>query len=219
MSGRTRTMRRRGAAAAVGAAGLLVSLAACAGTEPVRPTETGGVPAPDHASVAAPTDDLAALRTEFGIAACPVTGDGTEVRLGLPSVATPCLDGSGDVDLSALRGTPMLVNMWATWCGPCRDEAPFLAEVAAELEGTVDTVGVDVADPDAAAALRFAGEQGWTYPHVADPDRRFSAALGVNGLPQTLLVDPDGRIVYRHAGPVTSSDQLRELVSEHLQVG
>lgn len=205
-------------ATVAGLAAVLWSLAGCAGTEPVRPDGSAAAPAP-RTSSAAIDQDLTALRTDFGIAACPAPGPGREIRLGLPAVAVPCLDGSGPVDLATLRGTPMVVNLWATWCGPCRDEAPYLAEVATELAGQVTTIGVDVADPDPVAALRFAGEQGWTYPHVADPDRRFVAALGVNGLPQTLLVDAEGLIVHRHAGPVTSAEQLHGLVQEHLGVG
>ncbi|SDB80754.1 Thiol-disulfide isomerase or thioredoxin [Raineyella antarctica] len=209
---------RRLVAVAAMAAAVLV-LAGCAGTEPVRPIESSAAPSSGMAPVAAPTADLSGRRAELGIRACPAAGSGTAVPEGLPSVATPCLDGSGAVDLSTLRGTPMVVNLWATWCGPCRQEAPFLAEVSAGMSGKVEFLGVDVADPDPSAALEFAGREGWTYPHVADPDRRFSAGLGVAGLPQTLLVDADGKIVYRHAGALTSSDQLRGLVRDHLGVG
>lgn len=208
----------RGLATVVAATVVLCSLAGCAGTEPVRPDASAAAPA--TATTAAAVDqDLTAMREDYGIAPCPAPGPGGEIRLGLPARGMPCLDGSGPVDLATLRGTPMVVNLWATWCGPCRDEAPYLAEVATELAGQVTTIGVDVADPDPVAALRFAGEQGWTYPHVADPDRRFVAALGVNGLPQTLLVDAEGLIVHRHAGPVTSAEQLHGLVQEHLGVG
>lgn len=193
------------------------TVAGCAGTEPVRPTSTA-TGDPTSPAVTAPAQDLAALRDQYGIPPCPAPGPGGEVRLGLPAVDLPCLDGSGTLDLATLRGRPTVVNLWATWCGPCREEAPYLAEVAADLEGRVAFLGVDVADPDPAAALTFAGEQAWTYPHVADPDRRFVAALGVNGLPQTLFVGADGLIVHRHVGPVTSAGQLDALVAEHLGV-
>ena len=214
-SGHPRAGRRRAATAVVAA--VAWTLAGCAGTEPVRP---GDGPAETTAgpAVAAPGQDLAVLREQYGIPSCPPSGPGGEVRLGLPSVDLPCLDGAGEVDLATLRGTPTVVNLWATWCGPCREEAPYLAEVAADLDGRVAFLGVDVADPDPVAALTFAGEQGWTYPHLADPERRFIAALGVNGLPQTLFVGPDGLIAHRHVGPVTSSGQLEALVAEHLGV-
>lgn len=212
-------VRGRRAAAAAGVAAWVLLLAACAGTQPVRPADPSPAPSTGQLAVPAPGTDLSARRVELGIAPCPGPGAGAVVPDGLPSVPTPCLDGSGEVDLSTLRGTPMVVNMWATWCGPCRQEAPYLAAVAGQLDGKVGFLGVDVADPDPSAALEFAGAQHWTYPHVADPERRFSAALGVAGLPQTLLVDTDGRVVHRHAGAITSSDQLRALVRDHLGVG
>lgn len=208
---------------------LAALLAGCAGTQPVTaggpdPTPTGAT-----AGVAAPTADLTARRAALGIAPCPTaarvspTGPAAAgaggTSTGLPAVPTPCLDGTGPLDLSTLRGTPTVVNLWATWCGPCRIEAPFLAEVSSQLGGKVRFVGVDVADPDPAAALEFAGSSRWAYAQVADPDRRFASALGVAGIPQTLLVDPDGTIVYRHAGALTSADQLRQLVHDHLGVG
>ena len=221
MNGRAASIRARGwrAAAAAGLAAVLLALAACAGTQPVRASDPSPATAGDGRAAPAPGTDLSARRAELGIAPCPAPGAGAAVPDGLPAVSTPCLDGSGEVDLSTLRGMPMVVNMWATWCGPCRQEAPYLAAVSSELDGKVGFVGVDVADPDQAAALEFAGAQHWTYPHVADPERRFSAALGVAGLPQTLLVDADGRVVHRHAGAITSSDQLRALVRDHLGVG
>ncbi|WOP19079.1 TlpA disulfide reductase family protein [Raineyella sp. LH-20] len=226
-------------------AGCLLLIAGCATTQPVQPVASSSTGAPTGAGSATPGPDLAGKRQALGIAACPTTprpaadgaasggaagggaangaaGDGVvkgAAADGLPAVATPCLDGSGPVDLSALRGTPMVVNLWATWCGPCRTEAPYLAEVSRQTGASVRFVGVDVADPDPAAALEFAGAQGWTYAQVADPERTFAGRLGVAGIPQTLLVDADGRIVYRHAGALTSADQLRGLLHDHLGIG
>jgi len=218
-----RPLAVRAAIAAVVVA--VLSLTACAGTQPVVPadpsvaTDTAGPSATDPGPTGeAPVTDLTARRGELGIASCPASATAEPVPEGLPSVSVACLDGSGEVDLSTLRGTPMVLNMWATWCGPCRQEAPYLAEVSAGLEGDLRFLGVDVADPDPGAALEFAGREGWTYPHVADPDRTFASALGVAGLPQTLFVDAEGRVVYRHAGALTSADQLRGLVRQHLGV-
>lgn len=230
-------LRRRVLPAVV--AGCLLVVAGCATTQPVQPVApssaaaaSSSTVAPTGTGAATPGPDLVGKRQALGIAACPTTtpggsaeGAGVEsggakgaVADGLPAVATACLDGSGPVELSTLRGTPMVVNLWATWCGPCRTEAPYLAEVSRQAGAGVRFVGVDVADPDPAAALEFAGAQGWTYAQVADPDRTFAGRLGVAGIPQTLLVDADGRIVYRHAGALTSADQLRGLLHDHLGI-
>ncbi|QGF25056.1 redoxin family protein [Raineyella fluvialis] len=202
----------------------MVLAAGCATTQPVQPLGSAPATAAPATAVstsgaASPDPALVAKRAALGIAPCPASGaaGGSGAAAdGLPAVTTACLDGSGPVDLAALRGTPMVVNLWATWCGPCRTEAPFLAEVSKESATTVRFIGVDVADPDPAAALDFAGAQRWSYAQVADPDRRFSSQLGVVGIPQTVLVDASGRIVYRHAGALTSADQLRGLLRDHL---
>lgn len=202
-------------------AGLLLA-SGCAATQPVTASSSPAGPAATTTTTGTdPTTgaDLVARREAAGIAGCPASGSATPVSGGLPGIASRCLDGSSTVDLSTLRGTPMVVNLWATWCGPCRTEAPFLAEVSQHSGGAVRFVGVDVADPDPAAALDFAGGRGWTYAQVADPDRTLSASLGVVGIPQTLFVGADGRIVYRHAGAITSADQLRGLIRDHLGVG
>lgn len=213
---------RRRAVATIAGAGLLL-VTGCATTRPVTPIDTPTIPAATVSAGPVPTvpgpgADLVARREAAGIAACPAPGSAPAVAGGLPGIATRCLDGSSTVDLSTLRGTPMVVNLWATWCGPCRAEAPFLAEVSQQSGAAVRFIGVDVADPDPAAALDFAGARGWSYAQVADPDRTLSAGLGVVGIPQTLFVDADGRIVHRHAGALTSADQLRGLIHDHLGI-
>ena len=87
---------------------------------------------------------------------------------GLPAVTLPCLGGGSDVDLSTLRG-PMVVNLWASWCGPCRTEMPILQGFAEEYDGRVAVLGVDYQDVQPEAALELARDSGVTYPLLADP--------------------------------------------------
>jgi thiol-disulfide isomerase/thioredoxin len=112
----------------------------------------------------------------------------------------------------------MLVNVWAQWCEPCRQEAPFLAEIAAEYETKVAMLGIDFNDPRPELAIEFAQVASWTYPQVADQDKAISAPLQLSTLPQTLLVDAGGRVVHRHAGPFESTDQIRDLLRSRLGV-
>jgi cytochrome c biogenesis protein CcmG/thiol:disulfide interchange protein DsbE len=106
------------------------------------------------------------------------------------------------VVLGALRGTPVLVNFWATWCVPCRKELPLLAAADARLRGEVAIVGVDVQD-NRAAAVRFLADLGATYPSAYDPEASSRRPFGFVGLPVTVLVGRDGRVLDRVTGAVT----------------
>lgn len=109
---------------------------------------------------------------------------------------------------------PTVVNVWASWCLPCRAEASLLREAAAHFEGEVTFVGVNVQDrPDQAAA--FIAEFGLDrFEHVADPDRAIPLSLGGIGVPITYFVAPGGEIMATHIGIidertlVSSIDQL-----------
>jgi thioredoxin-like negative regulator of GroEL len=79
-------------------------------------------------------------------------------------------------------------------------------------------MGVDFNDPRPELAIDFAEVASWKYPQVVDEDKAISAPLQLSAIPQTLLVDANGRIVYRHAGPFQSADEIRELLQEHLGV-
>lgn len=199
-------MRRRGAVAL--ASGVLL-LAGCTTTAPpARP------PAP------LPVDPaLVAQREAAGIADCPeVPLDADPAPGGLPNLVLGCLGSGRQVNLAALRGQPMVVNFWAQWCGPCRLEAPFLAEFAERSGGAVRVLGVDYADPEPALALEFAASAGWTYPHVTDPLKQTAAPVRFNGIPVTVFVDADGRILYRHVGAFSSTDQIVAMVDTYLGV-
>ncbi|HEX2028292.1 MAG TPA: TlpA disulfide reductase family protein [Nitriliruptorales bacterium] len=133
----------------------------------------------------------------------------------LPAVQLARLDGSGSLDTGSLTG-PAVINFWASWCAFCVEEMPDFQAVHRRLGDDVRFVGVDRED-DHAKARMLARETGVTYELVTDPDGSFFRAVQGRGMPTTLLVDPEGRIAYRHAGPLTA-DELTELLHEHLDV-
>jgi thiol-disulfide isomerase/thioredoxin len=175
------------------------------------PTEA--VPTPESSA------DLAAMKKAAGIADCPKSDpDVAAVPSGLPDVVLPCLGGGREVRLAGLRGKPMMINIWAQWCEPCRAEAPYLADVATTNKSDLMIVGIDHADPRPDLAIEFAQLSTWTYPQVADPDVVLRAELQITGPPQTFFIRPDGTIAYRHAGPFDSADEIRNLAKKHLGV-
>lgn len=158
-------------------------------------------------------------RKAAGIAECPALPAQKVVDYGLPEVDLECLGGDTKVSLASLRGKPMLINVWAQWCPPCRAEAKPLAEFAGKAGDKVRIIGIDYNDPDPAKALEFAALSGWRYPQLYDPQGSISEPMKVRGIPQTILVDADGRVVYRHSGGLESSEQIVDLVNRHLKAG
>jgi len=202
-------MRGRAGASVLVAFAAGAVLAGCGAVVP-----SGGTPAP----LAVPTARVA-QREAAGIADCPVTPlDADAVRGGLPDLVLGCLGSGRQVNLAALRGSPMVVNLWALWCPPCREEAPYLREFAEAASGRVLVLGIDFAAPDPALALEFARYAGWTHPHVTDPLKQVAGPLGLTGIPVTLFVTADGVVAHRHVGPVTSTAQLADLAAEHVGV-
>ena len=105
-------------------------------------------------------------------------------------------------DLPELGGEVMLVNFWASWCGPCRIEHPILMDLAAE---GLPIVGINYKD-DPENARAFLAELGDPYVAVgADTTGRTGIDWGLYGVPETFVIDPEGRIVLRFPGPVTES--------------
>lgn len=105
--------------------------------------------------------------------------------------------------LGQLRGTPVVVNIWGSWCGPCRTEAPHLAAAHEKYGDRVQFLGVDILDvPE--SAREFIEEFGWTYPSVFDPSAGgdIRNQLGYLGQPVTLFYDADGELVADWEGPL-----------------
>ncbi|MEP9353250.1 DsbE family thiol:disulfide interchange protein [Xanthobacter sp. KR7-65] len=126
-----------------------------------------------------------------------------------PTASLPPLDGlkgAGGapvpgIDLAALAGKPALVNVWASWCGPCRDEHPILMQLAKDPRFSL--VGINYKDAPE-NARRFLGQYGLPYQAVGvDPKGRAAIDWGVYGVPETFVLAKDGTIVHKFVGPLT----------------
>lgn len=106
-----------------------------------------------------------------------------------------------DALLGQLRGTPVVVNIWGSWCGPCRSEAPLLARAHAEHGREVQFLGVDILD-SRPSARGFIAEFGWRFPSVFDPAGAIRDALGFLGQPATVFYDRRGEPVLTWQGPL-----------------
>lgn len=202
---------------AAATAPLLAALSACISTDSTSPSvelhsSKGSL------SVDVATAPLRALRARAGIQDCPQVPVSAPVAEGLPELALPCLGGGPDVTLSSLRGTPLVLNLWASWCGPCRDELPFFQRLHERAGRRLAVLGVDIDDREPGRALALAIDTGVTYPLLADPDALLRAPLRVMALPQTVLVAGDGRVVAVERNVMSSYDQLLALVQQHLGV-
>jgi DsbE subfamily thiol:disulfide oxidoreductase len=117
--------------------------------------------------------------------------------------------------MAGLAGRPTLVNVWASWCAPCRAEMPWLQRLADT--GSVRVLGVDAED-ESGAASALLDELGVTFPSVFDPSNSFARGVGVVSKPMSVLVDADGRIVKVVPGPFDSYSQLAQTVESELGV-
>jgi cytochrome c biogenesis protein CcmG/thiol:disulfide interchange protein DsbE len=133
-----------------------------------------------------------------------------------PEFTLPRLDTGELLNLQSLRGNVVVINFWASWCLPCRDEAPAIEETWHRFRDKgVVVLGVNVQDlvPE---AQKFIRDTGATFPNVRDRDNSVYRAYGLTGVPETFFIDRDGRIVRKFPGVVTDSGVWARAVEEIL---
>ncbi|MER2535525.1 MAG: DsbE family thiol:disulfide interchange protein [Rhizobiaceae bacterium] len=131
-----------------------------------------------------------------------------------PQTRLPPLDGGGlpGLDSASFAGKVTLVNVWASWCAPCRQEHPVLMELA--RDGRFAIAGLNYKD-DPGNARRFLGTLGNPFAAVGvDGNGRAAIDWGVYGVPETFLVGRDGRILYKHVGPISPDSAARQLMPQ-----
>jgi cytochrome c biogenesis protein CcmG, thiol:disulfide interchange protein DsbE len=156
---------------------------------------------------------LGSNETDDGIEQALARGE----RPAAPALELDRLSGDGRDSLADYRGKVVVLNVWASWCDPCREESPLLQRwherISRDGGGTV--LGVDVLDVESDARA-FVDEYGLDYPMLRDPDGEALASLGVIGYPETFVVDRRGRIVAVQRG-VVDDQWMREHVAPLLE--
>ena len=132
-------------------------------------------------------------------------------RQNWPPGARSALD-DGRVRLDELRGTPIVLNFWASWCIPCKQEAPYLAAAATRYGKDIAFLGLDIQD-FVRDAQRFLERLDVPYPSVRDGRNRSYTDYGLTGVPETFYIDAGGRIVAHSTGALTPAELERDLVA------
>ncbi|HVE71334.1 MAG TPA: TlpA disulfide reductase family protein [Thermoanaerobaculia bacterium] len=135
------------------------------------------------------------------------TSTGIEPGTVMPEYTSLNLDGS-KFDLAARREKVVLLNLWATWCGPCRYEIPELQRIHNAYAGRgFEVVGVSVDQTPVDAVREFVTEHKMTYPVVHDQEERLAGLLEASVLPTSVLIGRDGKIIWKKVGAILENDQ------------
>ncbi|MEU6205636.1 TlpA disulfide reductase family protein [Micromonospora musae] len=183
-------------------------------------TEEAAAPSRPRAERPSPFEDCATLTTP---PATPTAGTATPdadstVGTGdpLPELTLSCFTGGAPVALRDVRG-PAVINIWASWCPPCREELPAFQRLSKRAGDRLRVIGVN--SQDSRSAAQSIGEDlGVGFPMLVDQGTALQRALNRNAFPLTLLVDPQGRVVHTDASGALDDARLGELVREHLGV-
>lgn len=134
----------------------------------------------------------------------------------MPALEFAC-PGGGTLDLGRAPGVPTVVNLWASWCTPCREELPVVQDLADRAGDRLHVVGV-ISRDRAPAAESLAEDVGATFATAFDGDGDLMAELGLASLPFTYFLDADGGVVHVEIGEIESAEEMTALVAEHLGV-
>ena len=127
-----------------------------------------------------------------------------------------CLDGTIGGQLRTLKG-PMIINVWGSWCGPCKEEIPIFRSFYEKAKGKVFLLGVDVEESSIEDGRKFVEENGITWPNLYDPDGRSRAYFGM-GVPVTWFIAADGSVAGKKIGVISDESELITLTNKYLGV-
>jgi thiol-disulfide isomerase/thioredoxin len=176
-----------------------VVLAACTSSPSKPSTSAVGASSPSAGTCVTPAGDAPST------APAPIA-----------DLALPCFVGGGDIRPARL-GKPMVINLWASWCGPCRTELPALDEFAKRAGDAVTVLGVITAD-SRQAAQSVVDDLQLTIPMLYDRDRRLLRAVEKVNLPVTVFLGADGRVAFTYAASPLDAESFARLAGQHLGV-
>ena len=127
-----------------------------------------------------------------------------------------CLTGTEKISVESLRG-PLIVNVWGSWCGPCKQEMPYFVEFNDQANGKVKLLGIAVEEAKAQDSKDFIIANGITWPNLYDAKGVTRSTFGM-GVPITWFIDEQGTVVYKHIGVVKSTEELIDLTNKYLKV-
>ena len=125
----------------------------------------------------------------------------------LPTAELPALSGAGAGSLADYRGEWVLVNVWASWCGPCRNESPALQDFYERHRSELTVLGIDTRDLSE-DGRDFVAEFDLGYPQLRDADGDYAEELGTTGVPESFLVEPDGDLAAHFPGPFRDEEAI-----------
>ena len=131
-------------------------------------------------------------------------------------VPLECLGGGSAIAADSIRG-PALINVWGTWCEPCKQELPHLAHFLAKYSDQVDTVGIAVEEKNQQSVRKFIQSRGISWPILYDATGATRGKFGM-GVPVTWLVDESGTVVYKKYGPFKSTEEIELAAIKYLGV-
>ena len=132
------------------------------------------------------------------------------------SIVLDCLDGTDGASINGIKG-PAIINVWGSWCGPCKEEMPVLRSFYEKAQGKLALIGVDVEEASIEDGRKFVKNNGITWPNLYDADGKSRAYFGM-GVPVTWFIAADGSVTYKHIGVIKSEKELISMTSKYLGV-
>jgi cytochrome c biogenesis protein CcmG/thiol:disulfide interchange protein DsbE len=128
-------------------------------------------------------------------------------------VEAECLDSSPGVNIAAIKG-PAIINVWGSWCKPCKDELQYFTEFYQTMDPQIQLIGVDVEEKRIEDGRMFARTHGIMWPNLYDEDGSTKDYFGM-GVPVTWFIDGEGKVLYKKIGPFTSTEELRTMTFKY----